>query len=153
MKPSTECECDQTGLMSIIIGNAKSYITLHPPPPSPHIHVEVQSTYPYPSPTYTPPPTSTLEYRALILTPPLPTPLQGTAGVNYIAPTQTALSYWISQGANVFRLPFAWERLQLTKGGFSLDGPAMQTIDDIVTFLTARNVSVILDPHNNECGT
>jgi aryl-phospho-beta-D-glucosidase BglC (GH1 family) len=79
--------------------------------------------------------------------------LQGSININYIAPTQTALSYWIAQGANVFRLPFAWERLQATKGGAALDGPAAQVIDDIVTFLSARNVSVILDPHNNECGT
>ena len=41
----------------------------------------------------------------------------GTYGTDYIYTNTTEIDYYVGKGVNVFRLPFAWERLQPTLNG------------------------------------
>ncbi len=71
----------------------------------------------------------------------------GTDGVNYTYPTHAEVDYYASEGLNVIRLPFTWERLQPVEGG-ALDTTQLGYIDDIVHYAATKGMSVILDPHD-----
>lgn len=75
----------------------------------------------------------------------------GRNGSGYTQPSQEALRYFHDQGANCFRLPMTWERMQSVLGATTLD--LVDGIDDTVAFIT-QNLSshVIIDPHNNDQG-
>lgn len=68
-------------------------------------------------------------------------------GRDYIYPSVQELDYYASKGFEVIRLPYRWERLQP-----SLFGPLNQSelgrIKSFVAAAQARNMRVILSPHN-----
>lgn len=71
----------------------------------------------------------------------------GVYGYDYTYPTSAEIDYYVGKGVNVFRLPFAWERLQPTLNG-TLDATELGRIDSFVTYATGQGASVLLDPHN-----
>jgi len=68
-------------------------------------------------------------------------------GKDYIYPTPEELDYYASKGFAVVRLPYRWERLQPSLLG-SLDDAELGRIKNVVTAAQARNMRVILSPHN-----
>jgi aryl-phospho-beta-D-glucosidase BglC (GH1 family) len=79
---------------------------------------------------------------------PTPTPGNlGTYGSQYQYPTNAEVDYYISKGMDTFRLPFRWERLQLTQNG-ALDPTEFSRLDSFVTYATSKGAYVTLDPHN-----
>lgn len=66
---------------------------------------------------------------------------------HYIYPAQSEVDYFKSKKMNVIRLPFLWERLQpsLNQG---FDQTEFDRLNQFVTEATAKNMYVILDPHN-----
>lgn len=71
----------------------------------------------------------------------------GVYDQQYTYPTSAEVNYYIGKGVNVFRLPFAWERLQPSLNG-SLDATELGRLNNFVTYATGQGASVILDPHN-----
>jgi len=65
-------------------------------------------------------------------------------GVDYIYPP---VDYFKSKGLNLVRLPFRWERLQPTLYQ-PFDEAELKRLKDFVSGVTAKDVSVLLDPHN-----
>jgi endoglucanase len=74
--------------------------------------------------------------------------IPGTYGVDYMFPYLSEFDYFISQGMNIFRLPFLWERLQPTLfQNFNVE--YSQNISYIVSYVTnIKNCYIILDVHN-----
>ncbi|MFA6289534.1 MAG: glycoside hydrolase family 5 protein [Opitutaceae bacterium] len=73
--------------------------------------------------------------------------IPGTYGYDYIYPSAAAFDYYNSKGLKLIRLPFKWERLQLTLNG-SLNTAELARIDTVVGYASARGMKVILDMHN-----
>ncbi len=74
--------------------------------------------------------------------------LPGEFGTHYTYPTAEEVDYFVGTGMTVFRLPFLWERLQLSAyGEFNEDEIAR--IDEFVSYATESGASVVLDPHNS----
>lgn len=71
----------------------------------------------------------------------------GVYGRDYIYPSPRELDYYRSQGFEVVRLPFRWERLQHSTFG-ALDGAELGRIKSMLAAARARNMRVILSPHN-----
>ena len=71
----------------------------------------------------------------------------GTYGTDYIYPNTTEIDYYVGKGVNVFRLPFAWERLQPTLNG-DFDSTELGRLNTVVNYATGKGASVLLDPHN-----
>ncbi|KAJ1566064.1 hypothetical protein HK405_011015 [Cladochytrium tenue] len=71
----------------------------------------------------------------------------GALGSNYFAPAAAAVQHTRDKFANVFRLPFMWERLQpALYAGF--DQGYLATLQGAVETIKATGAAVILDPHN-----
>ena len=68
-------------------------------------------------------------------------------GKDYIYPPPEDLDYYASKGFAVVRLPYRWERLQPSLFG-KLDGAELGRIKSVVAAARARNMRVILSPHN-----
>ena len=68
-------------------------------------------------------------------------------GKDYIYPPPQELDYYASKGFAVVRLPFSWERLQPSLFG-KLDEAELGRIKSFVVAARARNLRVILSPHN-----
>ncbi|CAK0897114.1 unnamed protein product [Prorocentrum cordatum] len=70
---------------------------------------------------------------------------------HYTAPDLAHILYFRRQGANCFRLPIIWERLQSSLGASTLD--LVPGVADTVEFITEKlGAYVIIDPHNNDQG-
>ena len=77
-----------------------------------------------------------------------PTPIYpGVAGTNYGVPTDAEISYYASQGMNVIRLPFSWERMQPTLNG-PLNSAYLAIVQGLVNYAATLGVTVIIDCHN-----
>ena len=68
-------------------------------------------------------------------------------GRDYVYPPAHELDYYASKGFAVVRLPYRWERLQPSLFG-ELDGVELGRIKGFVGAARARNMRVILSPHN-----
>jgi endoglucanase len=68
-------------------------------------------------------------------------------GKDYIYPPQQDLDYYVSKGFAVVRLPYCWERLQHSLFG-NLDASELGRITNFLAAAHARNMRVILSPHN-----
>src|SRR5579864_7311501 len=68
-------------------------------------------------------------------------------GKDYVYPSLQELDYYASKGFAVIRLPYRWERLQPTLFG-ALDDAELGRIKNFVAAAQARNMRVILSPHN-----
>jgi endoglucanase len=70
-----------------------------------------------------------------------------TIGGRWKWPGITNVKYYLSQGFNIFRIPFKWDRLQPDLGG-ALDEEAMRGLDEIVRTITAAGAVAMLDSHD-----
>lgn len=71
----------------------------------------------------------------------------GKVETAYTWPTANTLDYFAGKGFNTIRLPFLWERLQpRLKGKF--DAAELKRLQETVALIKARDMRVILDPHN-----
>lgn len=68
-------------------------------------------------------------------------------GKDYIYPTSQELDYYASKGFTVVRLPYRWERLQPSLFG-KLDDAELGHIKAVIAAARARNMRIILSPHN-----
>lgn len=68
-------------------------------------------------------------------------------GKDYVYPSFHELDYYASKGFTVVRLPYRWERLQPSLFG-NLDDAELGRIKRFVAAAQARNMQVILSPHN-----
>ncbi len=66
---------------------------------------------------------------------------------DYFIPTTAELQYYHSQGVNLIRLPFSWERMQPTLNG-PLNTTYIAEIEGVVNAAAALGMKVILDAHN-----
>ncbi len=71
----------------------------------------------------------------------------GIYGKDYIYPSPDDLDYYARKGFTVVRLPYRWERLQHALFA-RLDESELDRINTVVTAAHARNMRVILSPHN-----
>lgn len=76
--------------------------------------------------------------------------ISGMEGGFFTVPTHASVDYWIGKGANVFRLPFKWERVQPElRGPLDMTGKTgMPPVQDLVAYITSKGAKVILDVHN-----
>jgi len=68
-------------------------------------------------------------------------------GSKYIYPSAQLFDFYLAQGANTFRLPFCWERLQPAANS-PQDTAELNRLDSAVRYATDRGAHIILDPHN-----
>src|SRR6185295_17559831 len=73
--------------------------------------------------------------------------LPGTYNTHYTYPNQSEVNYFGSNGMNVVRLPFRWERLQQATNA-SLNATELARLHSFVAATTAKGIYVILEPHN-----
>lgn len=73
--------------------------------------------------------------------------LPGEPFKDYTYPTKEDLAFFASQGANIIRLPFRWERIQHSLGA-PLDAAEVGRIRSTVTAAKAAGLCVLLDMHN-----
>jgi endoglucanase len=73
--------------------------------------------------------------------------LPGVYGQDYIYPAASDVDPLLERGANVFRLPFRWERLQPTANG-DFDPVELARLDGLVRYITKRGAKVLINPHN-----
>jgi endoglucanase len=71
----------------------------------------------------------------------------GVLNTNYVEPTHAEIDYYASQGMNVIRLPFDWERLQPVMNG-PLNQQYLSLIDDVVSYAGSKGITVDLDLNN-----
>src|SRR3569833_2376521 len=73
--------------------------------------------------------------------------LPGVAGKDYFYPKPETLVHFASEGMNVIRLPFRWERIQPQLNG-ELAAAEYRRLAGVVHQATAKKLYVILDVHN-----
>lgn len=73
--------------------------------------------------------------------------LRGVYGKAYIYPNANEMAAFAKLGANVFRLPVRWERLQPVAGG-ALDPAEMRRLDTAIGLAGGVGVNVVIDIHN-----
>jgi endoglucanase len=72
----------------------------------------------------------------------------GVYGTDWVYPTTQEIDYFAAKGMNIFRIPFAWERMQPEENG-ELDPIAISELKPLVEHATQRHGAVvILDMHN-----
>ncbi|KAJ3185886.1 hypothetical protein HK101_009782 [Irineochytrium annulatum] len=76
-----------------------------------------------------------------------PDSLPGTIGQTIFPPNPTSMKNAAASFANLFRIPFLWERIQPTLMG-DLDAAYLALVDDAVRNATANGAVALLDPHN-----
>ncbi|HET6390229.1 glycoside hydrolase family 5 protein [Hyphomicrobium sp.] len=73
--------------------------------------------------------------------------IPGRYGYDYAFPTQSNLSYFATQGFNIVRIPFRWERLQPQLNA-ELDAAELKQLKATVDAATKLRLTVVLDTHN-----
>jgi len=73
--------------------------------------------------------------------------LPGQAGKDYFYPSQSDVTEMLLRGANIFRLPFRWERVQ-PKLGAPFDAAELDRLTAAVNMITSKGAKVIISPHN-----
>jgi endoglucanase len=71
----------------------------------------------------------------------------GTLNTDYVVPTNAEINYYASEGMNIIRLPFDWERLQPVLNG-PLNQNYLSLIDGVVNYAATKGITVDLDVHN-----
>jgi endoglucanase len=71
----------------------------------------------------------------------------GVLNTDYVMPTDAEINYYASEGMNIIRLPFDWERLQPVLNG-PLDQSYLSLLDHVVSYAASKGITVDLDPHN-----
>ncbi|MEE7479137.1 cellulase family glycosylhydrolase [Methylobacterium hispanicum] len=73
--------------------------------------------------------------------------LPGRLGTDYTYPTNQEIDYYAGKGMSVLRLPFIWERAQLSENE-PLNASELAQMDAVVGYAASRGMQVILEPHN-----
>lgn len=73
--------------------------------------------------------------------------LPGTVYKDYTYPSSSELDYIASQGANIIRLPFLWDRVQPVANG-PFDQAELGRLRTTVNSANAKGLCVLLDAHN-----
>jgi endoglucanase len=98
--------------------------------------------------TPAPPPVGPMPYRGVNLAgAEFGNPVPGVDGKDYRFPTTAEIDYFASKGMNTFRIGFKWERLQPVALGELVPAYVAQ-LDALVAHATAKQATVILNPHN-----
>src|SRR5574340_1277466 len=71
----------------------------------------------------------------------------GTAGKDYVYPSNETIDYFASKGFTSVRLPFLWERLQ-PRLEAELDAAELTRLVETVERLRDRGLRIVVDPHN-----
>jgi len=71
----------------------------------------------------------------------------GTYNSDYVYPSASSVDYFKGKGMNSVRLPFLWERLQPTLNQ-AFDATELSRLTSFVQQVTAKGVTVMIDPHN-----
>ncbi len=71
----------------------------------------------------------------------------GVHGRDYFYPTFETIDYYRGLNFNLIRLPFRWERLQPILGQ-PFSPSEEEHVVELVSYITGRNGTVLLDPHN-----
>ncbi|MBA3993947.1 MAG: hypothetical protein C0469_10505, partial [Cyanobacteria bacterium DS2.3.42] len=66
---------------------------------------------------------------------------------DYVYPSQSDIDFFSSKGMTCIRVPFSWDRMQPTENG-ALDPAELARLDAVVSMITAKGMSTIIDPHN-----
>ncbi|HEU5078795.1 MAG TPA: cellulase family glycosylhydrolase [Opitutaceae bacterium] len=77
--------------------------------------------------------------------------MPGALGTDYFYPSAPHIDWAKSQGLELVRMPFRWERVQYETNGVlstTLHGPDIDAIDAALDLAEARGLRVILDMHN-----
>jgi endoglucanase len=74
-------------------------------------------------------------------------PFPGIYGKDYVYPSVASTAYYQAKGMNLMRIAFRWERLQPALMG-ELDETELARLREFVDGTTARDLHVLLDPHN-----
>jgi len=72
----------------------------------------------------------------------------GIWGKDFIFPSTSAIQTLINDGYNIFRVPFAMERMAPGSITGSLDSNYLRNLTEVVNFITNAGKYAILDPHN-----
>jgi endoglucanase len=67
----------------------------------------------------------------------------GVLNYDYVEPTHAEIDYYASEGMNVIRLPFDWERVQPVMNG-PLDQNYLSLMDDVVSYAASKGITVDL---------
>ncbi|KAJ3144544.1 hypothetical protein HK101_002652 [Irineochytrium annulatum] len=73
--------------------------------------------------------------------------IPGSQGVNFFAPNPAAMKHAMDSFANIFRIPFAWERIQPSANG-GLNAAYLALVDGAVQTANAQGAVALLDVHN-----
>lgn len=73
--------------------------------------------------------------------------LPGQAGTDYFYPSPSDVTELLLRGANIFRVPFRWERLQ-PKLDEAFDPAEASRLTQAVAAITSKGARVIVSPHN-----
>ncbi|KAI9346063.1 glycoside hydrolase superfamily [Zopfochytrium polystomum] len=73
--------------------------------------------------------------------------IPGTLGTTFFAPNNAAITFTATKFANMFRLCFAWERLQPTPNG-AFDAGYLATLTTAISQIKAAGAIALLDVHN-----
>jgi len=71
----------------------------------------------------------------------------GTYNKHYIYPDVKAIQASIDQGMNIFRVGFAWERLQRSLNA-EFDATEFGRLDEVINYITSNGAVAIINPHN-----
>ncbi|GFF37833.1 probable endo-beta-1,4-glucanase B [Aspergillus lentulus] len=74
--------------------------------------------------------------------------IPGMLGTDYIWPNTTAISILRDAGMNIFRVPFAMERLVPNNMTGSPDATYMADLVSTINYITSTGAHAIIDPHN-----
>ena len=77
------------------------------------------------------------------------TVIPGTVGTNYFAPFTADIDVHYNNGARIFRIPFLWERMQVTLGG-AIDTGYFNLLKTATDYILSKSsdTTVIWDCHN-----
>nr|BAK01092.1 predicted protein [Hordeum vulgare subsp. vulgare] len=76
------------------------------------------------------------------------TSIPGKYNTDYTFPRTSSIDYFVSNGMNIIRVPFLWERLQPQLNG-AFDSAYLGYIDNTVKYVTeTKGAYILLDAHN-----
>ncbi|KAL3426985.1 endoglucanase 3 precursor [Phlyctema vagabunda] len=74
--------------------------------------------------------------------------IPGVYGTDFIFPANSAIDTLVSEGFNVFRVPFMMERLALGSVGGSFSQAYLANYSASINYITSKGAYAIVDPHN-----
>ncbi|KAJ5663534.1 endoglucanase [Penicillium longicatenatum] len=72
----------------------------------------------------------------------------GTTGVDYFFPSESAIGTLITEGYNIFRMPFAMERMAVGSLTASPNSAYLTPYMDVINYITLKGAYAVIDAHN-----